>query len=70
MVMPSLPISRNPVADTGKSMLVRVAVSETLPQSALVGTDVPGMLEMLQGAADLEEDPIESGLVVMTRSCT
>ena len=32
-------------------------MSDTLAQSALVGTDVPGMLEMLQGAADLEEDP-------------
>ena len=54
----------------GKSVLVRAAVSDTLPQLALVGTDVPGMLEMLQGAADLEEDPIESALVVMTRSRT
>ena len=54
----------------GKSMLVRAAVSDILPQSALVGTDVPGMLEMLQGAANLEEHPIESALVVMTRSRT
>ena len=54
----------------GKSMLVKAAVSDILPQSALVGTDVPGMLEMLQGAAELEEHPIESALVVMTRSRT
>ena len=51
-------------------MLVRAAVSDTLPQSDLVGTDVPGILEMVQGAADLEKDPIESALVVMTRSRT
>ena len=53
-----------------KSMLVRASVSDTFPQSALVGTDVPGMLEMLQRATDLEEDPIENALVVMTRSHT
>ena len=32
----------------GKPVLVNAAVSDTLPQSVLVGTDVPGMLEMLQ----------------------
>ena len=54
----------------GKSMLVRAAVLDTLPQSALVGTDVPGMLETLQRATDLEEEPIQNVLVVMTRSHT
>ena len=32
----------------GKPVLVNAAVSDTLPQSVLVRTDVPGMLEMLQ----------------------
>ena len=34
----------------GKPVLVDAAVSDTLPQSALVGTDVPGLLQVLQGA--------------------
>ena len=51
-------------------MLAREAVSDTLTQSALVGTDIPGKLEMLQRATDLEEGSIENTLVVITRSCT
>ena len=31
----------------GKPVLVNAAVLDTLPRSVLVGTDVPGMLEML-----------------------
>ena len=31
----------------GKPVLVKAAVSDTLLQSVLVGTDVPGMLKML-----------------------
>ena len=31
----------------GKPVLVDAAVSDTRPQSSLVGTDVPGLLEML-----------------------
>ena len=49
-------------------MLVDAAVSDTLPQSALVGTDVPGLLEMLQGSST--EEPLEKALVVMTKSRT
>ena len=52
----------------GKPVLVDVAVSDTLPQSALVGTDVPGLLEMLQGSGT--EEPLEKALVVMIRSRT
>ena len=32
----------------GKTVLVNAAVLDTLPQSVLVGADVPGMLEMVQ----------------------
>ena len=52
----------------GKPVLVDAAVSDTLPRSALVGTDVPGLLEMLQGSST--EEPLEKALVVMTRSRT
>ena len=52
----------------GKPVLVDAAVSDTLPQSALVGTDVPGLLEMLQGSST--EEPLEKALVVMTKSRT
>ena len=31
----------------GKPVLLNLALSDTLPQSVLVRTDVPGMLEML-----------------------
>ena len=57
----------------GKSVLVNAAVSDTLPQSVLVGTDIPGMLEMLQTRNGTEEEkakPLEKALVVMTRSRT
>ena len=56
----------------GKSVLVNAAVSDTLPQSVLVGTDVPGLLEMLQTRSSTEEkeEPLEKALVVMTRSRT
>ena len=51
-------------------MLVNAAVSDTLPQSVLVGTDVPGMLEMLQMRQSTEEgeEPLQKALAVMTRS--
>ena len=52
----------------GRPVLVDAAVSDTLPQSALVGIDVPGLLEMLQGSGTKE--PLEKALVVMTRSRT
>lgn len=39
----------------GKPVLVRAAVSDTLPQSVLVATDVPGILEMLQRKESMEE---------------
>ena len=39
----------------GKSVLVNAAVLDTLPQSVLVGTDVPGLLEMLQTRSSTEE---------------
>ena len=51
-----------------KPVLVDAAVSGTFPQSALIGTDVPGLLEMLQGSGT--EEPLEKALVVMTRSRT
>ena len=51
-------------------MLVNAAVSDTLPQSVLVGTDVPGMLEMLQmrKSTEEQEEPFQKALAVMTRS--
>ena len=57
----------------GKPVLVNAAVSDTLPQSVLVGTDVPGFLKMLQTRSGTEEEkaePLEKALVVITRSCT
>ena len=53
-------------------MLINAAVLDTLPQSVLVGTDVPGLLKMLQSRSGTEEkaEPLEKALVVMTRSCT
>ena len=42
----------------GKPVIVDAAVSNTLPQSALVGTDVPWLLEMLQGIST--EEPLEN----------
>ena len=55
----------------GKPMLVRAAVSDTLPQSVLIGTDVPEMLEMLRRKENMGvEQPSERALVVVTRSCT
>ena len=53
-------------------MWVNAAVSDTLPQSVLVVTDIPGLLEMLQTKNGTEEkvEPSEKALVVMTRSCT
>ena len=55
----------------GKPVLVNEAVSDTLPQSVLVGTDVPGMLEMLQMRQSTEEgeEPLQKALAVVTRSC-
>ena len=56
----------------GISVLVNAAVSDTLPQSVLIKTDVPGLLEMLQTRSSIEEkeEPLEKALVVMTRSRT
>ena len=56
----------------GKSVFVNAAVSDTFPQSVLVGTDVPGLLEMLQTRSSTEEkeEPLEKALVVMTKSRT
>ena len=54
----------------GKSVLVNSAVSDTLPQSVLVGTDVLGLLEMLQTSGTEKEEPLEKALVVMTKSRT
>ena len=57
----------------GKLVLVNAAVSDTLPQSVLVGTEIPGLLEMLQtrsSTKEEKEEPLEKALVVMTRSCT
>ena len=57
----------------GKLVLVNTAVSDTLPQSVLVGTEIPGLLEMLQTRSSTEEEkeePLENALVVMTRSRT
>ena len=50
----------------GKPMLINAAVSDTLPQSVLVGTDVPGMLEMLQMKqnTDGREEPLQKALAV------
>ena len=55
----------------GKPVLVNAAVSDTLPQSVLVGTDVPGMLEMLQMRQSTKEGKklLQKALAVMTRSC-
>ena len=52
-----------------KPVLVNVAVSDTLPQSVLVGIDIPGMLEMLQMKqnTDETEKPLQKALAVMTR---
>ena len=54
----------------GKPLLANAAVSDTPPQSVLVGTDVPGMLEMLQMRQSIEEweEPLQKALAVMTRS--
>ena len=54
----------------GKPVLVNAAVSDTLPQSVLVGTDVPGMLEMLQMKQSTEEgeELLQKALAVVTRS--
>ena len=52
-------------------MLVNAAVLYTLPQSVLVGTDIPGLLGMLQTESNTEEEyeePLEKALVVMTRN--
>ena len=49
-------------------MLVNATVSDTLPQSVLVGTDVPGLLEMLQTRSSTEEEkeePLEKASVVL-----
>ena len=49
--------------------MVNAAVLDTLPQSILVGIDVPGLLEMLQTRRSTEEEkeePLEKALVVMT----
>ena len=55
----------------GKPVLVNAAVSDTLLQSVLVGTDVPGMLEMLQMRQSTEEreELLQKALAVVTRSC-
>ena len=52
----------------GMPALVNAAVLDTLPQSILVGTDVLGLLEMLQTSSTEEEkeEPLEKALVVMT----
>ena len=55
----------------GKLVLVNTVVSDTLPLSVLVLTDVPGLLEMLQTRSSTEEEkeePLEKALVVMTRN--
>ena len=52
-------------------MLVNAAALDSLPQSVLVGTDVLGLLEMLQARSGTEvekAEPLEKALVVMTRS--
>ena len=49
------------------------AVLDILPQSVLVGTDIPRLLEMLQTKSSTEEEkvePLEKTLVVKTRSHT
>ena len=55
----------------GKPVLVNAAVSDSLPQSVLVETDVPGMLETLQMRQSTEEGKklLQKALAVMTRSC-
>ena len=50
----------------GKPVVIDAAVSDILPQSALVGTYVQGLLEILQGSST--EEPLVKASVVMTRS--
>ena len=57
----------------GKPVLVNTAVLDTFPQSVLVGTDVPGLLELLltkSGTEEKNEEPLKKALVVMTRIYT
>ena len=52
----------------GKPVFVKAAVSDTLPRSALVGTDVAGMLKMLQRTESMKDQSLEEALMVTTRS--
>ena len=56
----------------GKSVMVNAALPGTLPQSILVGTDIPGLLEILQTSSieEEKEEPLEKAMVVMTKSRT
>ena len=55
----------------GKLIFINSAVSDTLPQSVLVGTDIPVLLEILQIKCTGEgEEPLEKVFVEMTRSHT
>ena len=63
------PLAEVSVEIEGKPVFVKAAVSDTLPQAALVGTDVPGMLKMLQRTESMGQ-PLEEALMVTTRSCS
>ena len=58
------PLAAIELETQGKPVLVNAAVSDTLPQSVLVGIDIPGLLEMLQTRNGTEEEK------AMTRSRT
>ena len=53
----SMEIERNP-------MFVKAAVLDTLPQSTLVGTDVPGILKMLKWTESMKKQTLEEALMV------
>ena len=58
------PLARVDLEVKGKALTVKVAVSDTLPQSILLGTDVPDLSELLKAERH------EKALTVVTRSQT
>ena len=50
-------------------MLVNIAVSDTLPQSTLVGADLLGLLDMLQTRSGTEEEKAEPWGRTLGESC-
>ena len=61
------PLAEVGVEVDGKVIKVDAAVSESLPVSVLLGTDVPELTELLKGVT-MERAQSEDTLVVMTRA--